>query len=148
LLTVSERIGAADGGEFSSAARSAFASIVGGAKAFQLIGIASRKTRLERLTETGAWTEAALALLALELPDWHLRRLEQDGDVWHCTLSLYCQTPLEFDDAVDGRDPLLPLAILDALVEARRRSGTSSHSPSSSSSQNVRTEATWVDNIF
>ncbi|MBI4920953.1 MAG: hypothetical protein HY834_04335 [Devosia nanyangense] len=148
MFVVSQSIEAAADGASSSAAKSAFAAIAAGAKAFPPIGSASRQARLGRLTETGAWTEAALALLELELPDWHVRRLEQDGDEWHCTLSLHRQTPLEFDDAVDGRDPLLPLAILDALVEARRRSNPSPPSPSSSGSQNVRTEAAWVDNIF
>lgn len=69
-----------------------------------------------RVAKAGAWTDAALALLELELPRWQMRRLEQDGDEWHCMLSRYRRTPLVFDDAVDGRGPSLPLAILDALL--------------------------------
>jgi hypothetical protein len=148
LFAVSEQIKTASDGELSSATASVFAAIVRGAKAYPPIGSVSRQARLGPLTETGAWIDAALALLELELPDWSVRRLERDGDEWHCTLSLYRRTPLEFDDTVDGRDPLLALAILDALIEAGRRSNTSPNSPSSSGSQKMRTEAAWVDNVF
>ena len=34
------------------------------------------KARLNRLIESGAWTDAALALLELELPQWKLRRID------------------------------------------------------------------------
>ena len=37
---------------------------------------------IERLTRSGAWTDAALALVELELPRWRLRRLVHDGGEW------------------------------------------------------------------
>jgi hypothetical protein len=123
-----------------------FALIASGAKAYPPIGSASRSARLERLTTAGGWTEAALALVELELPHWRVRRLEYDGGEWHCLLSLYPSMPREFDDAVDGRDVLLPLAILDALLEARRRPDAGGNPSPQHSAE--RSEVAWCENTF
>jgi len=72
-----------------------------------------------RLLESSAWTEASLALVALELPGWTLRRLVYDGDEWHCSLSKQPNLPIEIDDSIDARHATLPLAILAAFLEAR-----------------------------
>jgi len=45
------------------------------------------KLRIHRLIESGAWTDAALALLELELPQWKLRRIVYEDREWHCALS-------------------------------------------------------------
>src|SRR5262245_57142505 len=43
--------------------------------------------KLMQLIDAGAWTDAAMALLALELPQWKLRRLVFDDGEWLCCLS-------------------------------------------------------------
>jgi hypothetical protein len=81
----------------------------------------AKAARLESLIEAGAWTDAALLLVELELPGWKLRRLAGDEDGWHCALSRQAYLPIELDDTADGHHPALPLAILDALLQACRR---------------------------
>jgi hypothetical protein len=84
--------------------------------------------RINQLVAAGAWTDAALALIELELPEWSLRRLAYDDGEWHCSLSKHCAIPLEFDDSADGRDELLPVAIVNAFLEARRPRAVTAHS--------------------
>jgi hypothetical protein len=38
--------------------------------------------RLDRLVAAGAWADAALVLIELELPAWRLRRLIRQDDEW------------------------------------------------------------------
>lgn len=73
------------------------------------------------LVGVGASVDAALALLALELPQWKLRRLIYDDGEWHCALSKYVGLPAELDDMAEGTHESLPLAILSAFLEARRQ---------------------------
>jgi hypothetical protein len=80
--------------------------------------------RLERLIDAGAWTEAALALVELEAPDWKVRRLVCEGGEWFCSLSRRPNLPLPLDDTVDAGHQTLSLAILRAFVGVRRRSRT------------------------
>ena len=75
--------------------------------------------RLHRLLEAGAWTDAALELLALELPGWIVRRLACEEGKWHCSLSRHADLPIEMDDCIDAVHDVLPLAILRAFIEAR-----------------------------
>jgi hypothetical protein len=82
------------------------------------------KATLIRLVQSGAPTDATLALLELELPQWRLRRLIYDDGEWHCSLSKHIALPAELDDMAEGNHESLPLAILSALVEARRHSLT------------------------
>src|ERR1700760_3837592 len=49
--------------------------------------------RLEQFIQSAAWTDAALALLALEAPQWRLRHIVHDGGEWHCMLSQQRQLP-------------------------------------------------------
>jgi hypothetical protein len=82
-------------------------------------GRRTEKARIERLIETGAWTDAALALIELELPQWRLRRIAYDGGEWHCALSRQRELPEWLDQSIEGHHADLPLAILSALVDAR-----------------------------
>jgi hypothetical protein len=75
---------------------------------------------IDRLIEAGAWTDATLALIEIELPAWKLRRLVHENGEWLCSLSRQPNLPLELDDSADARHEVLPLAILSALVEARK----------------------------
>jgi len=87
------------------------------------------KARLDRLIEAAAWTNAALALLELELPAWTLRRLVREDGEWFCSLSQHPCLPLGLDDLAVASHQCLPLAILLALVEARSAAGESVRSP-------------------
>jgi hypothetical protein len=82
----------------------------------------SAKATVIRLIESGALADATLALLALELPQWNLRRLIREDDEWHCSLSKHIGLPAELDDMAEANHESLPLAILSAFVEARRHS--------------------------
>jgi hypothetical protein len=79
--------------------------------------------RIDRLVEAGAWTDAALALIEIELPSWRVRRLVCEDGEWVCSLSRQPNLPFELDDMVSERHEVLPLAILRAFLEARRRAG-------------------------
>lgn len=77
--------------------------------------------KLRGLISAGAWTDAALALIADKLPRWKLRRLAYDEGQWHCALSLQPDLPEWLDDAIETQHRDLPLAILNACVETLRR---------------------------
>jgi hypothetical protein len=83
--------------------------------------LAGTAVRIDQLIKAGAWSDAALALIEYELPAWKLRRLiYQDGE-WLCSLSKQPNVPEEIDETADAVHEVLPLAILSAFVEARRR---------------------------
>jgi len=82
----------------------------------------SVKTRILHLIESGAFADATLALLELELPQWKLRRLMYEDGEWHCSLSKHVNLPTELDEMAEANHEDLPLAILFAFVEARRQS--------------------------
>ena len=77
------------------------------------------QARVNRLIDAGAWTDASLALLELELPQWKVRRLVQEDGEWLCTLSKQPQLPLGLDEVSEATHELLPLAILIALLQVR-----------------------------
>src|SRR6476620_8627226 len=52
-----------------------------------------KTARVERQIQSGAWTDAALALIDLELPQWQIRRLVYDEGEWHCALSRERELP-------------------------------------------------------
>jgi hypothetical protein len=79
----------------------------------------ARTARIERLIAMNAWTEAALALVELELPQWRLRRIAYDGGEWHCALSRERELPDWLDESIEAHHRDLALAILGALIEAR-----------------------------
>lgn len=95
--------------------------IVGAAcRRFPSPGRGEKSARIEQLIRSGAWTDFALALIELELPLWHIRRLAYDEGEWHCALSRECELPDWLDQAIETRHADLALAILGAFVEARR----------------------------
>ena len=75
---------------------------------------------IERLIESHAWTDAALALIDLELPQWQVRRLAYDDGEWYCALSRQRELPDWLDQSIETRHADLALAILSAFVEAQR----------------------------
>src|SRR6267142_1253347 len=81
----------------------------------------SRMTaRVERLIQSGAWTDAALALIDLELPQWQIRRIAYDEGEWHCALSRQRELPEWLDQSIEAHHADLALAILSAFVEVQR----------------------------
>jgi hypothetical protein len=82
--------------------------------------VPAARARVDRLFEEDAWVDALLALLELELPQWSLRRLVCEDGEWHCSLSRQPGVPIELDDVAEAFHESLPLAILSAVVEARR----------------------------
>jgi hypothetical protein len=62
---------------------------------------------IERLIRSGAWTDAALALVELELPRWRLRRLVHDGG--------------DLDEIAEASHEIMSLAILIAFIAALRQ---------------------------
>jgi len=85
----------------------------------------AKAARVERLIQSQAWTDAALALIDLELPQWQVRRLTYDGGEWFCVLSRQREVPDWLDEAIETRHADLALAILSAFVEAQRVSAPS-----------------------
>jgi hypothetical protein len=79
------------------------------------------RTRIARLLECGAFTDAMFALVELELPGWKLRRLVYEDGEWICSLSKYRELPDWLDDTAEARHETLALAIVAAFVEAQRR---------------------------
>jgi hypothetical protein len=93
---------------------------------------ASKAEKIDRLIELEAWTEAALALVDRELPLWKLRRLIYEEGAWLCSLSRQWNLPVWLSDDAEARHESLPLAILSALIEARRCGEPSSRPMTSS----------------
>ena len=87
---------------------------------FPSVGQTEKTARIERLIQTEAWTDAALALIDLELPLWQVRRIAYDEGEWYCALSRERELPDWLDRSVEARHADLALAILSAFVEAQR----------------------------
>jgi hypothetical protein len=85
-----------------------------------------KTARIERLIASSAWTDAVLALIELELPQWQVRRIAYDEGEWHCALSLQRELPEWLDQSIEAHHPDLPLAMLAAFVEARLAAARSS----------------------
>jgi len=116
-----------------------FAAIADVSARVAMLRKAGKAGHLDQLIANGAWTDAALALLALELPAWKLRRLiHEDGD-WICSLSRQPDLPLDLDDTADAHHSSLPLALLAALLEARAK--TAANAPSVKNVPQVKTAA-------
>jgi hypothetical protein len=79
-----------------------------------------RRLRIAQLLQADAPIDAALELIALQLPRWQLRRIAYDDGEWHCALSQTREMPDWLDDCAEARHPDLALAVLHAAVEARR----------------------------
>jgi hypothetical protein len=94
--------------------------IRGSCRRFPSQGQRGKCARVEELVRLGAWTEAALALLDLELPQWQIRRLAYDGGEWYCSLSRERELPDWLDQSIETHHTDLAVAILSAFVEAQR----------------------------
>jgi len=89
---------------------------------FPSTGQSARTARIRRFIQSAAWTDAALALIDLELPMWQLRRLAYDEGEWHCALSRERELPEWLDQSIEARHADLALAILSTFVEAQSTS--------------------------
>jgi hypothetical protein len=87
---------------------------------FPSMGQSEKTARIERLIGSGAWTDAALALIDLELPLWQVRRIAYDDGEWYCALSRERELPDWLDSSIEARHADLSLAILSAFVDAQR----------------------------
>jgi hypothetical protein len=79
-----------------------------------------KTARIERLIGSGAWTDAVLALIDLELPQWQVRRIAYDAGEWHCALSRQRELPQWLDQSIETHHADLALAILGAFRDAQR----------------------------
>lgn len=95
----------------------------GSRRRVSILGKSDKALTVDSLIKAGAWTEAAFALIELELPTWKLRRLVYEDGEWRCSLSRHPNLPLELDDSVDASHENLPLAVLQAIVEASLSDG-------------------------
>jgi hypothetical protein len=80
-----------------------------------------KATDIDQLIEAGAWCDAALALIDIEIPAWSVRRLVREDGEWFCSLTRQPNVPVALDDTADASHQALPLAILGAFLEARRK---------------------------
>ncbi|HEY3891839.1 MAG TPA: hypothetical protein VGM00_07765 [Bradyrhizobium sp.] len=103
------------------------ADIIGGVcRRFPSIGQHGKAARVEHLIRSGAWTDAALALIDLELPLWQVRRIAYDEGEWHCALSRERELPDWLDQSAEAHHPNLALAMLSAFVDVQRIAAPSS----------------------
>jgi hypothetical protein len=86
---------------------------------FPSLGQTEKTERLERMIATGAWIDAALALIDLELPLWQVRRLTYDEGEWYCALSRQRELPDWLDQSIEAHHADLALAVLSAFVDAQ-----------------------------
>ena len=93
---------------------------------FPSAGQAEKTAKIERLIASQAWTDAAFALIDLELPQWQVRRIVYDEGEWHCALSRERELPEWLDQSIESRHADLALAILSSFVEAQSASAPSS----------------------
>jgi hypothetical protein len=123
--------------------------VAGACRRFPSMGQTDKTARIERLMESGAWTDAALALIDLELPQWQVRRLAYDEGEWHCALSRQRELPEWLDQSIEAHHADLALAILSAFVDARRANLPSSQTsvPSYQRDTNRLYEPTLSDNF-
>jgi hypothetical protein len=80
----------------------------------------ARAGNLRRLIEARAWTDAGVALIELELPQWRVRRLVCEDGQWLCSLTRHWQAPDWLDDMVEASHAVLPIAILMAFLQAQQ----------------------------
>jgi hypothetical protein len=123
-----QSVGQTDFDELDVALRSAsalsarlFRKVLQRCTRFESLRQLGKATVVDELAEVDAWIDATVQLVELELPAWTIRRLVREGDDWLCTLSRRPHLPIALDDSVEGVHTALPLAILRALVDARRR---------------------------
>jgi hypothetical protein len=117
LATLAGQVSAAD--EATSKLLSEI--VVATARRLSVPSEAANAAQLRQLIEADALTEAAFALINLELPQWKLRRITYDQGEWHCAMSRERELPEWLDEAVEARHASLTLAILSAYIETVRQ---------------------------
>ena len=100
--------------------RRLFDDVAAACARFGLLKRAGKLASFDAWRSSGAWLDAALALMSTELPAWSVRRIVKDDGLWVCSLSRSPNLPIELDDGVEVTHESLPLALLLALVEAKR----------------------------
>jgi hypothetical protein len=113
----------------AAATSDVFSNILAGCPRIRAMAHSEPAARLAKLIAAGAWTDAAVALVALELPRWQLRRVAYDDGQWHCALSNNREMPEWLDESIETHHADMALAILTAFAEARRGHATSHLSP-------------------
>jgi hypothetical protein len=108
---------------------------------------AGKAAKINRLIESEAWTDAALALVELELPHWRLHRLVYEDDTWLCSINKQWNLPGWLSDCAETRHQSLPLAILTAFIEARQCSEPATVRAASSVPQCGRESALPVETM-
>lgn len=116
---------------------------------FPSMGQSGKTARIERLISSEAWTDAALALIDLELPLWQVRRIAYDEGEWYCALSRERELPEWLDQSVEAHHADLALAMLSAFVEVQRISAPASRPsvPSVTRDTNLLYEPVCSDNF-
>jgi hypothetical protein len=94
--------------------------VAGACRRLPMFNRATDVRRLNGLIDAEAWTEGALLLIEIELPQWKLRRLIFEEGSWLCSVSRQSRVPDWLDDAGEYRHKSLPLAVLGALVAGIR----------------------------
>ena len=103
-----------------------FSTVISAAcRRFPSAGQAEKTSKIERLIASQAWTDAILALIDLELPQWQVRRIVYDEGEWHCALSRERELPEWLDQSIESHHTDLPLAILSAFIDVQRASAPS-----------------------
>jgi hypothetical protein len=107
--------------EATEADTALFAHVIGAAcRRFPSMGQSEKTVRIGELVQSGAWTDAALALIDLELPLWQVRRITYDNGEWYCALSRERELPDWLDQSIEARHADLTVAILSAFAEVQR----------------------------
>jgi hypothetical protein len=81
---------------------------------------AAAKAKVNWLIQAGAWTDATLALVQLELPQWEVQRLSHNRGDWTCSLSKQPKAQGKHRELAAASHRVLPLAILRALLREKR----------------------------
>lgn len=100
--------------------RGLFDDVAAACSRFGVLKQAGKTASFDAWCKSGAWLDAALALVSGELPAWTVRRIVKDDGRWICALSRSPNLPIELDDGVETFHEDLPLAVLLALLEAKR----------------------------
>jgi hypothetical protein len=87
---------------------------------------AARLKRINTLIDAQAWTDAALAIAALDHA-YAVRRIERDDGEWHCTIGSQWRVPAWLDRGTWYSHSVLPLAIIGAMVEALGQGAPAAH---------------------
>lgn len=116
---------------------------------FPSVGQTEKTAKIKQLIASEAWTDAALALIDLELPLWQVRRIAYDEGEWYCALSRARELPDWLDSSIEAHHTDLALAILSAFVEAQRITAPSSRTsvPTVSGDANTLYEPVACDNL-